>query len=129
MKGNRQDVAKGAGKNRVCKMGMGEIDFRESRPLQIGLLTGGQELLSQAQVVSIVQDEQPACVGSQPALDGGNNLLLILLILFWEIEQRGQRHIVSDEGLTAGSQHPEHADIVVTVAKSVFGCRLRFADA
>ena len=92
-------------------------------------MAGGQELLRQGQVVGIVQDEQPAFVGSQPALNGGNNARLILLIFFPQIEQLSQRHKVSDEGLTGGCPYPEDVGILVAVAKGVFGRRLRFADA
>src|SRR5713226_8012409 len=95
----------------------------------ISLVAGGQELLRQGQVVGIVQDEQPAFVGSQPALDGGNHPWLILLIFFHEIELFSQCHKVGGECLSGGRPHPEHRDVFVAVAKGVFGSSLCFADA
>src|SRR5437868_4642971 len=77
----------------------------------------------------MVQDEQPAVVGSQPAFDGNYHPWLILLIFFWQIEQFSQHYKVSDESFTGCSPHPEHMGIFFSVAKGIFGCCLCFADA
>ena len=52
MKANNQDVAKGTGKHGIDKMGVGEIDLREGRPLQIGLPHGHLRKVSATQVPS-----------------------------------------------------------------------------
>ena len=118
----RQFLDFDAGGDHTCRL----ITRREQ---DISIMAGGQELPGHGQIVGIVQDEQPALVSGQPALDSSHDLSLILLVFFGQGEQLRQLHEVSVKGLLGGSPHPKHVGILVTIAKSVFGCGLRFADA
>jgi hypothetical protein len=97
----------------------------------IALTLCGQELLCHAQVVGVVENEQPVLVAGEPAFDGGNHERFILLILWrlGQFKQVSQRDHLGQERLPRIGLQPEDVIVKFAVVVGEFGSRLRFPDA
>ena len=90
---------------------------------------GGQVGPQLAQVVGVVEHQQPAIVFGQPLFHQGGDRLLILLLVAGDLERLGQGHIAGDQLSFLFGPHPEHMVVLGLVAVGIFQGGLGFANA
>src|SRR6266516_596384 len=90
---------------------------------------GGQEVTSQCQVISIIQNEQPVRVPLEPQLDGSDDPSTYLLALFRQVGQRSNGKIGGGEGVVGIGLCPQHGLVISSMAIGILQGDLRLANA
>ena len=90
---------------------------------------GGQVGPHLAQVVGIVEHQQPAIVFGQPLFHQGDYCLLIVLLVARDLDRLGQSYIAGDQLSFLLGPDPEHMVILALVAVGIFQSGLGFANA
>ncbi len=88
-----------------------------------------QEVPQDVEIVGVVEDEEPAGGVGEPAFDGIDGTLLLLFVLFGEVQEVCEGDEVGGERFTRFGSDPEDGIVVVLVTVSVFYGGLGLADA
>lgn len=93
------------------------------------MLRGREEVEEEVEVIKVIPDKEPVGMGGEPALNSGDDALLVSLLVFRELKDFSEMKHAGDNAFSGFRLNPEKRLIMLSIAISIFDSYLSFANA